>query len=357
VVALPVADSRGHIVGIVSLTDLAPLVNWHPAPACLVQPVERWMRPPGTLLRSTLAMRQIRQVLAECGESSLPVVDESGHYLGIVTVADLLSPLPVRPRPPMVGGMATPWGVYLTTGAIQAGAGNLALAASGLALGAALAAAHGIVGVGAWLVERSLGWPLLQTWIAAEPAVDAAGLAGWLLVQGAALPLFLLMMRLMPLAGYHAAEHQVVHAMERGEPLEPEIVARMPRVHPRCGTNLMAGGLMFAAVSQGVPAVRFLGLDAADGAVLGAAAALFTWRSVGAFLQQHFTTRTAAPRHIVSTIAAARDLEERWLHSPPARPSLRRRIWCSGAIQTLAGVSLGIAACHALVQRMMALLP
>ena len=44
-----------------------------------------------------------------------------------------------------------------------------------------------------------------------------------------ALTLFLLLMRVSRLAGYHAAEHQTVHAMERNETLVPEIVCRMPR--------------------------------------------------------------------------------------------------------------------------------
>ena len=47
------------------------------------------------------------------------------------------------------------------------------------------------------------------------------------------------MMRLLPIAGYHAAEHQSVHAMEQGEPLIPQVVKRMPRVHPRCGTSFL----------------------------------------------------------------------------------------------------------------------
>jgi uncharacterized protein YqhQ len=42
----------------------------------------------------------------------------------------------------------------------------------------------------------------------------------------------------------------VVHAIERGEPLVLEVVRRMPRVHPRCGTNLVAGIALFLGLAN-----------------------------------------------------------------------------------------------------------
>jgi hypothetical protein len=150
-------------------------------------------------------------------------------------------------------------------------------------------------------------------------------------------------MRLLPLAGYHAAEHQAVHAIERGEPLRPEILRRMPRVHPRCGTNIMAGALIFTVVSQALTALR-IGLGSSDSAVLGAIVALFTWRSLGAFLQQYFTTRPATDRQLASGIAAARDLERKFTGAIPRRPTLIRRLWCMGMPQMVVGTSLGATA-------------
>src|SRR5205085_6083325 len=117
--------------------------------------------------------------------------------------------------------------------------------------------------------------------------------------------IFLLLIRAMPLAQYHAAEHQAVHAMERGEPLLAEVVRRMPRVHPRCGTNIMAAALMFTA---GFHSFLILGagwLGTTDCALLAAVIALMTWRRVGGFLQYYFTTRPAGPKHIATGVAGA----------------------------------------------------
>ncbi len=48
------------------------------------------------------------------------------------------------------------------------------------------------------------------------------------------------------LFGYHAAEHQTIHAYEHGADLTPEAVARFPAAHPRCGTGFL---LMVALVA------------------------------------------------------------------------------------------------------------
>ena len=38
---------------------------------------------------------------------------------------------------------------------------------------------------------------------------------------------------------YHGAEHKAIACFEAGEPLEPARAARLPRLHPRCGTSFM----------------------------------------------------------------------------------------------------------------------
>lgn len=38
---------------------------------------------------------------------------------------------------------------------------------------------------------------------------------------------------------YHGAEHKSIHALEAGEPLEPERVQRHPTAHMRCGTSFL----------------------------------------------------------------------------------------------------------------------
>jgi hypothetical protein len=228
----------------------------------------------------------------------------------------------------------------LTNGSIQAGAGNFALLGSGAVLGVLMTLSYVGIGIGAWAVQKSLGYPLYALWTADSPAQLTFSNLGWFALQGLSLPLFLLMMRAMPLAGYHAAEHQVVHAMERNEPLLPEVVGRMPRVHPRCGTNLMAAALVFGLVSKLLPALR-IGLGATDSAMIGALAALFTWRSVGAALQHYFTTRPPSARQIESGIAAANELDRKYLTTVLRRPTVAKRLWCMGLPQMALGSVLG----------------
>ena len=148
--------------------------------------------------------------------------------------------------------------------------------------------------------------------------------------------IFMLLMRLTRLAGYHAAEHQTVHAIERCEILAPGIVRRMPRAHPRCGTNLLAAMLVFWNVKQVLEYVPSLN-GVLDVSIMAALTTLFVWRPVGTFLQERFTTKPADDREIASGIAAGEALLSRYLAEAPARPSLARRIWCSGMIQILSG--------------------
>ena len=331
--SLPVLDSYGRLLGALSGSDLAPLLR---EPESLTGPVAEWMHEPAAVGHADLSPDEARRAMAESGETTLFLLDDSGRYVGAITVADLLVPTPTPPRPPSIGGMATPWGVYLTNGSIQAGVGNWALLGSGAMLGVLMAMSIAGVGLGAWAVQKVFGAPVYNLWAANAPAQITSANYGYFLLQGLSLPLFLAMMRALPLAGYHAAEHQVVHAMERSEPLCPEVVGRMPRVHPRCGTNLMAAVTIFGLVSK---AFSGLGLDTTDSAMLAALTALFTWRSVGAALQHYFTTRPAQSPRLKREIAAANDLDRKYLTTVLRRPSLARRIWCMGMPQMILGSS------------------
>ena len=48
----------------------------------------------------------------------------------------------------------------------------------------------------------------------------------------------------------------------------------------------------------------------------------------------------ADPRELASGIAAGNELLDRYLQESPARPSVARRIWCSGMLQVMLGASL-----------------
>jgi CBS domain-containing protein len=338
---LPVVDSRDMLCGVVSLPDLSALLRAKGAEEALLFPVAHIAHWPMRLGRASMSLDEARHTLAESEESTLVILDEDGRYLGVVTLLDLLLPVMPPPRPASVGGMATPWGVYLTNGWLQAGVSNSSLWASGILLGALLIVAYLMVGAGSWMLERAFGWPLYTLWNSPRPAQIDFTTLDWFLLQAFALPLFLGLLRALPIAGYHAAEHQAVHALERGEPLRLEVVRRMPRVHPRCGTNLLAGGLLFVALSQGIPAASQGVLGSADGAILGALITLLTWKRVGSFLQYYFTTRPATDEQLACGIAAAEELQHKFLHTLPRRPTFWRRFWCMGVPQVAGGIAIG----------------
>src|SRR5690606_10053933 len=134
--------------------------------------------------------------------------------------------------------------------------------------------------------------------------------------------LFLVLLRLQPLSGYHAAEHMVVHAIEQNEPLEPDTVSRMPRVHPRCGTNIAVALGLFL----GIFSMEWL-FDQEVRVLIGLLTALFFFRPIGAFVQSVFTTRPPTPRQIQAGVDAGRQLLERYQTGTPRSNSPLARIW------------------------------
>jgi hypothetical protein len=144
--------------------------------------------------------------------------------------------------------------------------------------------------------------------------------------------LFGLGMRSIPLAGIHAAEHKVVHAIERGEDLDPEVVRRMPRVHPRCGTNLAVGGMLFLGLGSAawIP-------DQTLRLMVAILATLLLWRRLGALVQRWITTSNPNEKQLMMGIRSGRELLDRYAHARTAMPSIGQRIWNSGMFQVVAG--------------------
>ena len=241
------------------------------------------------------------------GLGALPVLDESNRYLGMITRADVLSALTGYVRPPVVGGMATPLGVWLTDGVLTGGAPALGLFLSGLSI----AAFYAVAQIAVYFVARALNpdWGALALSGRLGFAYEGGNLLNTAFFFLHSL-VFLLMFRLTPIAGVHAAEHQTVHALERGLPLTVENVRKMPRAHPRCGTNLMAiAGLVVVGVTH-LPALS-------PDWVLGVL--LFTflaWRSFGDVLQVFFTTRPASDKQLESGIKAANELMRAYQAQP-----------------------------------------
>jgi hypothetical protein len=228
-------------------------------------------------------------------------------------------------RPPLIGGMATPFGVYLTDGTRRAGVGDLALVSTGIFLGL-------IQVLGSWLGYRaSVSVMALLGRLAPEWSSRFLGTLPTMphpvLYATLSLLLFALLFRLSWVTGYHAAEHQVVHAIEQGDDLRPEVVVAKPRVHPRCGTNLMAGFGIFMILERWAGPLAFV-------------AALVSWRFFGSLLQQYVTTRPARGRELESGIFAGRQLLERYQGGIGTYASGWRRVWNMGLLQVALGFTI-----------------
>ena len=145
----------------------------------------------------------------------------------------------------------------------------------------------------------------------------------------------IVMFRLFPLSGYHAAEHQVVHAIEQDEPLLPDVVRRMPRVHPRCGTNIGVGVSMFLGISQ-TPWIPWDDVRLLVAVIL----TLFLWRPVGGFVQQYVTTKPATPKQIQSGIDAANELLLKFESASKRQATPWTRLLNSGVFHVIGGAVL-----------------
>lgn len=256
------------------------------------------------------------RVFEETRAQAALVVDRDYNLVGVLTPAHLFPASEFSFRPMVVGGMATPVSVYLTNGSTSGGATTWHLILAGMLLG--------LLHLGA--DAASMGLEAGLTALHAPVNVINA------VVGPASVLLFLIGLRQVPMAGYHAAEHMVVHAIERGEELHPDIVRRMPRVHPRCGTNLAAGmGLFFGIAFAPFPIDPELKILAA------ALVTIFGWKSIGSFLQLYFTTRPPNKRQIEAGIRAGKELLTRYESDPVVAPSGWIRFAKSGLPLILVG--------------------
>ncbi len=316
---IPVLDELGRFVGIITEANIRQALA---AGAEHSAPIGEWMTRDPHVLPPTARGAEALRLFDLVQASYICLVDSAGHFHGILTPSRLMAPPAPRPRPRMVGGMATPIGVYLTDGRVGAGVPHLGLILTGGLL-------FSLFLCSSFIVQTITNVALLQKWV--TPAMAAA--AWFQTVSGAvSLVLFFVGMRSLPLAGIHAAEHMVVHAIERGEPLEPEIISRMPRVHPRCGTNIAVGAMLFLGTfSLNWTSDHELRLLAA------ALVTLTLWRSLGYLLQDKITTKPATAKQIQMGIKAGRELMER-IDLEPHRPAAPlQRIVSSGILQVIAG--------------------
>ena len=292
-----------------------------------------------TSLQDEISLQDALEALRRSDRPALPLRDMEGRVVAVLSRPD--AALPSAP-PPRLGGMATPLGVYLHDGVSSGGAGFWGLVLTGMTMSVlallAQALAHGVSRLAAAYLPALGLWeshlpPGLTLWLAA--------IAPWL-----PLPFVFLLLRLIPLSGIHAAEHQVVHCVERREPLEIRRVRTMPRVHPRCGTNLFAGWTLFLisflAVFCVTEAAQWQLTDSVTlAALLSGPLTLIYWRRVGGWVQQWLATRPATDSQIAGAIFAAEQVlsRQRRRLERGERPRFLplRRLWTMGLGQILLG--------------------
>jgi hypothetical protein len=330
---------HGRLVGVVGYEQIAPMLAEGPYSASLRrQTVADVMVQPQVVADANETVTSLCRRFARSLVTTVSVVGPEGEYLGTVFIGDLVAPGGPPPYPARVGGMATPFGVYLTNGRVRGGVNDIALFSAGVVLGLLSTAACAIATALFWLATQmhilSVPGGITLSDLADVPDT-VSGLPG-ILWTVAVLITFMLLMRATRMAAFHAAEHQAVHAMERQEQLTPETLARMPRPHPRCGTNIWVASLLYCSLLQALLFTRYF--DVTTAGIFAAVITLFLWRRVGAVVQQLFTTRPAGEAELRSGIHAAEQLMQRYLETPPGKTKPLQRIWCMGMIQSACGM-------------------
>lgn len=332
----------GRLVGLVSEGDLGGVSRASASggpgasePSASVRAITRTAFP---TLSGSVSANEALSAFEQSGLAALPLIQD-GAFLGLVRAADLLAAVDMRIRPKHVAGLATPNGVLLSAGAVQAGASNLSIAMTGVVLVLCVRLAEWITyGIG-WLVQETTEVPLLAAFV--SPPIYSLhwmDLVVYLRVIVQML-LFLLFLRVSPITPNHGAEHEVVHAIEQGEELTVERVRRLSPVHPRCGTNLLAA--LFALMAAGRLLKGTLALGLYDVAFV--ACVLFIvigWRGLGSLLQKHFTTRRPSVAQAERAIAAANQLLVRYAERPAAAVSPLQIAWARGFIQVMIGAGI-----------------
>ena len=298
-IVLPIVDEKGLLRAVLSDAGLARALAEASEPTDAVGPFGRRA---DTIAPYATAAEALRR--GEDGRT-LVVVDDAARPVGLIAAVDLWPRRRTPPRPAVVGGMATPFGVYLTSGSVSAGAPWWALMATGAAMASMLLA-------GALAVRAVPGLPDV-------PAMFLS------------FAVFVLLMRLSPLSGTHGAEHQVVNAIEREETLVSEVVRRMPLVHPRCGTNLMVGVTIFLTFL----AIPILPEDVR--VVLGLVFGLAFAMPLGTLAQRFVTTKRPSDRQLAGAIRAGEGLLLAHATARHSRATPFRRVWSMGLLQVMAG--------------------
>lgn len=239
----------------------------------------------------------------------------------------------VSTKRPRISGTALIGGLHLATGNYGT-APWWQLFFSGLGIVAALSTALIMTYIELCVIDHFAGTSFALALLGGQ---QASGAMSYIQIALQLLPManFLVVLRMSPLSGYHAAEHKVVAAVETYGDIRYEQVVEMPRAHPRCGTVLLFGIIptlliawpLFAKDPLAAVVVAFIGWT-------------FRYR-VGYFIQQYLTTKPPTPAQLRAGIAAGQKLLRLWHADPEHQVSIARNIWTRGLPQMIGGVMLG----------------
>lgn len=240
------------------------------------------------------------------------------------------------PRPPRISGTAMVTGVHLSTGYVRTSR-DWELVATGLAVMGLAGVAAVLAFLVVWLLDGATPAPTVGILLGVLSGAVPVHYAYWqVLVNIVVAITFLVVLRLSPLAGYHAAEHMTVTCIERLGRLDPDQVPHMPRAHPRCGTSLLAGILPIFLI-----AVPLLSVNKE----LAALVVIVGWvlrDRTGLILQQVFTTKPPSRKQLLAGIRAGEKLLALIGRERPRPLSPAQRLWRRGFPQMAAGAVAGM---------------
>ncbi len=286
-------------------------------------------------------------------QTHMPPLARPGPYTEheLIVVPRVYWPLR-KPWPQTISGLALPNGVFLSDGVNNAGAGTLGLMLAGFAISGIGICSIVLTYLIAYVAQRLFGVPLvpilLGTYFTNDPAPHL-----WIWEIGlnvVKLLSFLALMRLSPLTGYHAAEHQTVHAIETGEELTLDLVKNSTPVHRRCGSNLVGPIFVVVALSplwwprQMAPGIGQATWWLGQWPWLLVIAPL-AWRfrtQIGGFLQKYFLTKKPTEKQLLAGIESGRLLVHRHRLGIRGRGP-RWPLWQRGMPQVALGMLIAVA--------------
>lgn len=317
--AIPVVSINNDVIGIITERDIVHLialqsiVGWAALRNYSVDSVFLGVT---NLKTKSATLEEIAVEFTGRNVEIVPIVDENNNYSGYCITASKLIYYTINSiKPKSIGGLATPLGVYLTDGFYNAGAGNLGLVLTGVVFSIILTSLTILLSL--FLTPYKVSQSLM------------------LIIQLAS---FLIILRLTPLSSYHAAEHQTIHAIEKGLELTLENVKSQPKEHNRCGTNLM---ILFLGLSLlfMVSTDYWTGLGIVTHTsllILFSAIIILSWKKVGMSLQRFFTTSKASDKQLLSGIKAGQELLDYYKNNThPIKVTIFHKIWNIGILQVL----------------------